>query len=212
MTETTEKTAVLVIEDEDRLRELMVRRIEAMGYDARGSRTAEDGLKQMADSPADIVLLDLNLPVMSGMECLEVLAEKWPQTSVIIMTGFGDLESAQRAIRLGVVDFLTKPCHLGDIERALDSARRRHRDPNALPTASAEALAENRNTEPPVDRDDEAPLNAEDPLTLEELQKRAILRAYERHKGNRTKISEELGITRRTLYNHLVRYGIQGHE
>ena len=199
---------MLVVEDEDRLRELMVRRIEAMGYDVRGSRTAEEGLKRMAESPASIVLLDLNLPVMSGMECLEVLAEKWPQTSVIIMTGFGDLDSAQRAIRLGVVDFLTKPCHLGDIERALDSARRRHRDPHALPTASAEALAENSRSDPP----DQEPAGPEEPLTLEELQKRAILRAYERHKGNRTKISEELGITRRTLYNHLVRYGIQGHE
>ena len=203
--ETASHKAVLVIEDEERLRELIVRRINAMDYEAVGSRTAEEGLKIMAESPRPIVLLDLNLPVMGGLECLEQIHEKWPATAVIIMTGFGDLESAQRAIRLGVIDFLTKPCHLGDIERALDLARRKNHDPAALPKAQADDDPDP--APPPLES-----IDPDDPVTLEALQKRAIIRAYERHKGNRTDISAELGITRRTLYNHLVRYGIQGKD
>ena len=178
-----------------------------MGYESSGARTAEEGLRLMSESLRQIVLLDLNLPVMSGMECLDKIHQQWPLTSVIIMTGFGDLESAQKAIRLGVIDFLTKPCHLGDIERALGMARRKHLDPDQRPTPKII-----QDQDPPIIAEVNEPMDPDEPATLEALQKRAILRAYERHNGNRTKISEELGITRRTLYNHLVRYGIQGKD
>ncbi len=76
----------------------------------------------MEAAPADIVLLDLNLPGMTGMDFFRKLRDRWPITQVIILTGFGDLESAREAIRLDVVDFLTKPCHLGELEQALDRA------------------------------------------------------------------------------------------
>src|SRR5438067_2159303 len=89
----------------------------------------------MHAEPADIILLDLNLPPMSGLEFLERLRQTHPLTEVIILTGFGDLEAAKKAIHFDVVEFLTKPAHLGELEQALDRARKRLEE-SLLPTAT----------------------------------------------------------------------------
>src|SRR4051812_23456542 len=103
---------VLIIEDESRLRDLLNRAMSTMGFSASTARTAEEGLKILDATPHDVVVLDLNLPGQSGMEFFRTLRQRAPQTQVIILTGFGDLDAAREAIRLDVVDFLTKPCHL----------------------------------------------------------------------------------------------------
>ena len=69
----------------------------------------------METNPHDIAILDLQLPLMSGMEFFEAIRRDWPATQVIVITGFGDLAAAQRAIHLDVVDFISKPFHLGDL-------------------------------------------------------------------------------------------------
>ena len=116
---------VLIVEDEPRLRDLLLGAVPEMGFPAAAARTAEDGLKMMRADPHDIVLLDLQLPLMSGMEFFEQVRNEWPATQVIILTGFGDLASARRAIQLEVVEFLSKPCHLHEIESAPSRARSR---------------------------------------------------------------------------------------
>ena len=77
---------------------------------------------------------------MDGLTLIEKIRASWPLTQVIVMTGFGDLESAKRAIRLDVVDFLTKPCHLGELEQSIERARQRLPRP-ALPTVESVASA-----------------------------------------------------------------------
>ena len=124
---------VMIVEDEGRLRELLADQLPRMGYEAVPVRTGEQAIKQMEQAAADIILLDLNLPVMSGLDVLEKVHKRWPQTCVIIMTGFGDLEAAKAAIHYGVVEFLTKPCHLGEIEAALGRAHRTLVDPDQPP-------------------------------------------------------------------------------
>ncbi|MDX1565146.1 MAG: response regulator [Phycisphaeraceae bacterium] len=188
---------VMIVEDEGRLRELLADQLPRMGFEAVPVRTGEHAIKQMEEEACDIVLLDLNLPVMSGLEVLEKIHQRWPQTCVIIMTGFGDLEAAKTAIRYGVVEFLTKPCHLGEIEVALSRAHRELVDPD----------------QPPMLRDQEAEEPSDDPMTvpqtLAEAQRKLIMAAMKRHNGNRTAVAAELGISRRTLYNRLAEYGNQ---
>ena len=128
-------------------------------------------------------MLDLQLPVMGGMDFFEQIAKSWPRTQVIIMTGFGDLESARQAIRLGVVDFISKPFHLSDIETALDRARKR-----LIATGWVEQSV------------DESPEEESEPTTLAQIERQAILAALERHAGNRTAAAAELGISRRKLH------------
>jgi DNA-binding NtrC family response regulator len=174
---------VLIVEDESRLRELLVDVIPDMGFSATAVRSAEEASRMMETDPAEIVMLDLQLPVMGGMDFFERLHQNWPQTQVIIMTGFGDLESARRAIRLDVVDFLSKPFHLRDVEVSLDRARKR-------------IVQE-------IDGSREEDLSQADdptPRTLADGERQMILAALERHAGNRTAAAAELGISRRKLH------------
>ncbi len=182
------RARVLIVEDEPRLRDLLCETLPDMGFDVQPARSAEEALRLLRDTPIDIVLLDLNLPAMDGLDFLEAFRQKQPHAPVIVMTGFGSLPAAQRAIRQGVTDFLTKPCHMGEIEAALERARRiwaEQREQEQQHTDTSKI------TEPPPG------------ATLEEIETRAILAALERHGGNRSAAAAELGISRRTLYNRL---------
>lgn len=188
---------VLIIEDEPRLRELLSRAIAGWGFETATARSGEESLRVMAESPCDIALLDLNLPGMSGLECLERLRTQAPHLQSIVLTGFASLEAAQKAIHLDVVEFLTKPCHLGELERALDRAIRR------LP-ALEPAL-------PSLDDDPNEPTPASHSgVKLEDVERQHILDMLQRNGGNRTATAIELGISRRTLYYKLGEYQRQG--
>jgi DNA-binding NtrC family response regulator len=182
---------VLIVEDEVHLRDLLLEVVPEMGFPAVAVRSAEDGVRIMQSDPHDIVMLDLQLPVMGGMDFFERVRRDWPSTQVIVMTGFGDLASAQQAIRLDVVEFLSKPCHLYDVEHALDRARRRISHvsaiASAMPTPPDSGIA-----------------------TLAEIEFREILAALQRHNGNRTAAAAELGISRRTLHYRLAEYRNRG--
>jgi DNA-binding NtrC family response regulator len=116
---------VLVVEDDRRVREMLLDAVADMGFDVSAAPSAEAALKAIAQDEPDIAILDINLPVMSGMDLFEQVRQRWPAVQVIILSGYGDLESARRAIRLDVVDFLSKPCALGELEQAIQRARSR---------------------------------------------------------------------------------------
>jgi len=187
---------ILIIDDEPRMRELLHRAITSWGHKASTARSGEEALRMLQTEPADIILLDLNLPAMSGLEFLERLRQTHPLTEVIILTGFGDLEAAKKAIHFDVVEFLTKPAHLGELEQALDRARKRLEE-SAQPAATAPP--------PPMTPPDLPPAT-----TLDEVEREHILAALARNNGNRSATATELGISLRTLYYRLNEYQKQG--
>ena len=192
---TIEQTRVLVVEDETRLRDVLLTSVSELGYQVSGARSGEEASRMMADDPRDIVVLDLNLPGMEGLEFFEIVRRRWPKTQVMILTGLGDLEAAQRAVRLDVVDFLTKPATLGDLESALNRAWRRLNDSVRLD------LLDDDSKGPAV------PEESVDPRrSLDELEREHILAVLDRHRGNRTAAAAELGISVRTLYYRLAEY------
>lgn len=195
---------VLVVEDEPRMRDLLTRAISSWGHAASAAATGEEALRIMESRPRQIVILDLNLPAMSGMECFEQIRNRWPQTQVIILTGFGDLESARKAIHLDVVEFLTKPAHLGQLEQAIDRAQRRLEAFKEPPKVLIEQAPPPPPPPPPPD-----PSTAS---TLEEIERQHILSTLARHHGNRAATAAELGISLRTLYYRLSEYHRQGHR
>lgn len=186
------RVRVLVVEDEPRLRELLDRTLKGWGFEAALARSGEEALRLTQSDPADIVLLDLNLPAMNGLELLRQLRQRAPGVQAIVLTGFASLEAAREAVHLDVVEFLTKPCRLGELEQAIDRAVRRL--PPAYPAAAGASRA--------------AP--GAQGVTLEELERQHILAALERHNGNRTAAAAELGISRRTLYYKIEEYQKQG--
>ena len=121
------KTArrVLIVEDVPRFREMLLRTVRDMDFVPRGVEGWEEGLREQEEEPVEIALVDLGLPGMSGLEFCEKVRKKWHDIQLIILTGYGDLDAAKQAIRLDVVDFLTKPCEHSEMEVALDRALRR---------------------------------------------------------------------------------------
>lgn len=182
---------VLIIDDEERLRELLGRSVERMGFDVNAVATAEEAGAELRRRPYDVVVLDLNLPGKSGLDFMDDLRRHWPQIQVIVLTGFGDVKSAQKAVRHKLADYVTKPFDLGDIERALDRARRQ------IQSSSASGG--------PKPMDDPAASMG----TLAWMERQLIMEALQRHEGNRTAAAEELGITRRTLYNKIEQYQLR---
>jgi DNA-binding NtrC family response regulator len=181
----------LVVEDERRLRALLVDMIPELGFSVSGTSSAEEAISLLESAPHDIALLDLQLPGMSGMELFELIRKRWPAMQVVILTAFGDLETARRAISLDVVEFLCKPFHLRDVELAFDRARRRCRQlDKRIPNLATP--------------------QSDDAITLRESEYRQILGALQRHAGNRTAAAEELGISRRTLHYRLAEYRERG--
>jgi len=213
------RPTVLVVDDEARLRDVLVRGIQQMGYDCAGSPNGEDALRQMRETARGVAIVDLNLPGMDGMALFEKLRKGWPAIQVIVLTGFGDLDAAKNAIRLDVVDFLTKPTHLGELEEALSRAWRRIDDAVGLdavqlpePTADELAMQADEDHEDTLAdaaaHEGAAPREGE---SLEALERRHILDTLARHDGNRRDTADALGISLRTLYYRLSQYQKDGH-
>src|SRR5215213_7478989 len=116
---------VLIVEDEPRLRELLAHAIGGWGFEVAQARSGEEALRLAAEQPPDIALLDLNLPGIDGLETFRRLRERVGGVQGIVLTGFASLDAARQAIHLDVVEFLTKPAPLGELEQALDRALRR---------------------------------------------------------------------------------------
>jgi len=199
---------VLLVEDESRLREMLTRAIHEMGFVPTAAPQAETALRlleQRGERGFDILIVDLNLPGLGGMELLEQARARWPLTQAIVLTGFGDLDAAKQAIRLDVVDFLSKPCPLGELEVALDRARNRRLKAAGVDPASVASARESAG--PAVD---EEPAETAAAPSLEELEQRHILAVLEKNHGNRTATASELGISLRKLYYRLGQYQKQG--
>ncbi len=100
---------ILVVDDEPGVCDLLKRCFEAEGYEVEVAINGEDGLECYRKQPADVVLLDMKMPGMDGMEVLERLREMDPQAGVIVATAVKEQSIADRAMAAGAYDFINKP-------------------------------------------------------------------------------------------------------
>ncbi|MEE9555000.1 MAG: sigma-54 dependent transcriptional regulator [candidate division Zixibacteria bacterium] len=118
---------ILIIEDEVLLAKSLARSLMGKGHECLIAASAEDGLKMLEQLPADVVLVDLQLPGISGFEAMKKIRQRDPDTAVIVVTAFGTMASAVEAMRSGASDFLRKPLDTEElalaVERALTDAR-----------------------------------------------------------------------------------------
>ncbi len=115
----TEKRTVLIVDDEAAQRKLLQGFVEPLGFHVTCAGSAEEALEQIRDTPVDMVLLDVRLPGMSGLEALPKLRELAPQLPVLLITAYGDLRQAVAAVKSGAVDYLVKPVDLNELEAVL---------------------------------------------------------------------------------------------
>jgi len=100
---------ILIIDDEEAIQDSCAQVLSREGYSVRGAKSGDIGLQLFKKETFHIVLLDLRLPGVGGMDILKLIKEDNPETPVIIITGFASIESAVEAIKHGAFDYLAKP-------------------------------------------------------------------------------------------------------
>ena len=118
---------VLVVDDDDTIRDTLYELLSDE-YICQTAETAEKAFARLAADSYDVVLTDISMPGLSGLELLGYIRQKFPDTPVIMISGIGDQEHAQGLIKLGAFDFLLKPFSLEVVEKSVQRAMeyRRH--------------------------------------------------------------------------------------
>ena len=107
--EMDDKTKILVVDDEEVVRLSHIRTLASVHCNVEVVKDGAEALRMMEQRPADVVLLDLRMPGMDGMAVLKTIKQRWPETEVVIITGYPNVETAKEAVRLGAYDYLAKP-------------------------------------------------------------------------------------------------------
>ena len=106
---TEELRRVLVVDDEETVRNLLKRVLEESGYSVVTAANGQEALDKMSQLNIGVVLLDIKMPGISGMEVLQQLTADWFDTCVIMVTSVADAQTAVEAMKLGAYDYITKP-------------------------------------------------------------------------------------------------------
>jgi DNA-binding response OmpR family regulator len=113
---------VLVVDDEPDIRETLTDLLAADGYEVSTAIDGADALSRVVEQRPDLVLLDVDMPRLRGVEALVAIRALSPTTQVIMMSGKADLEEAKRALAAGAFDYVTKPFDLAYLDRAIRTA------------------------------------------------------------------------------------------
>ena len=106
---------VLLVDDEEPFVEALGKRLNARGLNVETANSGEDAIAKAENRTFDVVVLDLAMPGMDGIETLKRLQKVDPDLQIILLTGHGSIEKAVEATKLGAIDFLQKPASLGDL-------------------------------------------------------------------------------------------------
>ncbi|HKT69363.1 MAG TPA: sigma-54 dependent transcriptional regulator [Terriglobales bacterium] len=110
---------LLIVDDEQSIRKLCVKIGESLGFSCSESENAEDALARLETEAPDLILVDLRMAQMSGLEFLETVKKQSPRTEVAIITGYGSIDNAVQAMKLGAYDYITKPFRLEEMKLIL---------------------------------------------------------------------------------------------
>ena len=117
-----DKANILIVDDEEVVRLSHLRSLADNGCAAEVAGDGDEALRVMEQHPFDVVLLDLSMPGLDGMDVLKTIKSRWPDSEVVIITGYPSIESAKQAVRLGAFNYLTKPLGPDDVIKAANDA------------------------------------------------------------------------------------------
>jgi len=114
--------SLLVVDDDRHILEAMADYLRSLGHRTETAQTCQQAMDRMSEFPFQVVVCDVNLPDKDGFQLLEWSTESCPDTAVIMLTGYGTIESAVEAIRVGAFDYLTKPVIDDELNLAIQRA------------------------------------------------------------------------------------------
>jgi len=122
---------ILVVDDEEIVRASCQRVLTEAGYAVRTAASGRDALRACRDEPVDVMLTDLRMPDMDGIEVIRAVTREFPDVRVVVITGYPTQESAEQARRLGIFDYLEKPLSPARLNDATSAALARPPRPAA---------------------------------------------------------------------------------
>ncbi|MFC1988018.1 response regulator [Chloroflexota bacterium] len=118
---------ILMVDDEDHVRESTLRLLKGKGYETEGAGSGAEALKKIAKKSYDLLLLDIRMPNMTGLELLRKIREIDPEAMALFLTGYGTIENTVEALELGALGFVRKPMPLDELADVIDDALARGR-------------------------------------------------------------------------------------
>ena len=118
-------TKVLLVDDEKDFIEMLSLRLKEFGEKITVAYSGQEGLDALEKANIDVVILDIKMPGMDGIETLREIKKKFPLVEVIMLTGHGSTETAVEGMKLGAFDYLMKPADFDDLATKLEGARKR---------------------------------------------------------------------------------------
>ena len=122
-----EKTSILILDDEAIVLKRLRPSLEKAGYETEVFSQSSDASNRIMEKDFDIVITDLKMEGLDGMQFLTQVKERSPRTEVIVITGFATMETAKESFQKGVFDFLAKPFKLGEILETVKKAEKKIR-------------------------------------------------------------------------------------
>lgn len=114
---------ILLVDDEDEFIKALTQRLEVRGLTVTGATRGQDALDLIGKQIFDIIVLDLAMPGMDGLETLQKIKEKDPDTEIVMLSGQGNIKSGVEAMKLGAKDFLEKPVDLAELLKRIEAAK-----------------------------------------------------------------------------------------
>ncbi len=117
----------LIVDDEPRLRQVLVHLMRNDGFTCLEAGNGEEALEHLQRTPISLVMSDLRMPKMDGLELLRRVRGRWPDTAVVMITAVADVEVAVSCLAIGAMDYLTKPFHLEEVRARVAQALEKRR-------------------------------------------------------------------------------------
>ena len=118
----SDKNRILIVDDDETVRQSYLRSLESISNNIEAASDGEEALQTMEQKPFDVVLLDMRMPGQDGLSVLRTIKQKWPESEVVIITGYPTVASAKEAVRLGAYDYVAKPVGPQDVINVTDAA------------------------------------------------------------------------------------------
>lgn len=230
------KGKILIADDEVRIRKMIALLLKEEGYEVKAVKNGREALDAIPSFNPDVVLLDQQMPVMTGLEALEEIKKNRPNQAVIFITAFGTVALAVDAVKKGAYDFIEKPFDNDElvlkVNRAVEHCRLKGEIQTLkkrLDKNNFSIIGDNAGLKQVVSQVKRvAATNAtvlihgesgtgKNPAEKEgesikeinaQVEKEIILEALKKHNYNRTLTAEALQISRKTLFNKMKRYGL----
>ena len=171
----TAERSLLIVEDDKSFLQRLARAMEARGFQVTIAETVADGLHQVERMPPAYAVVDMRLADGNGLDVVSALKHRRPDARAIVLTGYGNIATAVNAVKIGAVDYLSKPADADDVVAAL-------------------LAIEGRKAEPP-----------EHPMSADRVRWEHIQRIYELCGRNVSETARRLNMHRRTLQRILAK-------